>query len=1270
MSCQDMVPWPHVAPGEFDYYEERAGPGEIMVQAFDQNQQVGHGLQDRQGSHEFAQAYAAAVSLAARFQPSQLNIVDEIAVDGEMPDLPEVLDLHNPLPHRNTIPCSQDVDPGSLVLVSSQDPFAGLPVLHLDKNTILDFLQAPQSERPPGSRYLEAQTQSTSHSASQASLPFCLENYSYPSLPLVQSAAAACSSQQAGNQNYPINHKQMLAQKYAAEELQNSAFCHMVHAGMDTNDPTAALHQLFLGPQQQQQQMNKDDNPTDLLEGTIVGVDLSLSKSHANTSLCPQNRIPSQIVNRQDYPTVSRPPKKDRFQRSPPKEACGIFCDECGLFYDKECLMHRIMVIEDQMVQPRAFASLPSNHLSIQNLSSNASEPVFGVFSKKPIPNRTVFGPMEGVRVQVTHKSNMPFPIYISEDKDGCVLLDTKDDERSNWMRFVRYASSPVEQNLALFQQGSQIFFKSIVPIESKTELRVWYSEGYSQRYRLWLPQEFYVCFDCDLQFPHTDMLLHHIMSEHNDSPASQEALRKPKMHRYPSGSQWNEGSMSRQLSPQHLMNIAQAPSPGELSNVFCEPVENQVQRKGKRAINPRQPCNQELLPYNAEKSMDSVEIIEHITQAIGADCAGNLSTDMIPNNYLSLQNQHVTQLKEPEAFFNVRTEYPEEETREIEKRPEGSIMQEVPNAEEFDDTLYYTCKKRKTDATIRERLKVDNSNAPMLHNQEEPEAVAEEPRTVPSKISKFYQRHNEESSRSPDTSSQSDSSSSYRSDESSSSTSDSSRSSVLSEEPPPPKRLIKNIKNKHYVRADSNIVEIDSPLPESEESADICDELAAAAPTEAEKPPSPKATFMTPLKKKLPKLIPEEYQMSNQDKQPTTDSATHLEVQNAEITSAGCSESIESPAEKELEETRKDEKRTFPCLLCDAEFYCRIMLKEHSEQHSTPEGFKCTLCPRVLKDYMMIRRHIKLYHIYPTTKSFRCDVCGKTFCHTDKFQRHIRVHETGDKKFKCQQCGKILSRKDKLANHMKKVHFSDKSEAQQTEHRNGLDSSPKASPDSTQPTFPSGQEVTDENQKKNGVSRCRLKIEGTGIKKESFQCDKCPRAFRKRGMLAQHYAKGHPEVSLENTSLNDEFEKVITEFPCPYCDKSYKSSTKRKQHILKKHPDQEIPQSYKTMAASVRSTYVKCPWCPSQYTVRCKLYSHQRSKHHEILDILNLTGITEEAWEKKIPVSKKAECMGIQAKLEAELLARKDLQEAAKLSQQQSQQEKKSAKNPGTDHH
>lgn len=166
------------------------------------------------------------------------------------------------------------------MLVPSQDPFAGLPVLHLDKNTILDFLQAPQSERSSGQRYLEAAPQNNPHSgevklrriqreeisstnnplryiapvlshtvrdfpASQASLPFCLENYSYPSLPLVQTAS---SSQQPGNQNYPINHKQMLAQKYAAEELQNSAFSHMVHVGMDTNDSAAALHQLYMGP--------------------------------------------------------------------------------------------------------------------------------------------------------------------------------------------------------------------------------------------------------------------------------------------------------------------------------------------------------------------------------------------------------------------------------------------------------------------------------------------------------------------------------------------------------------------------------------------------------------------------------------------------------------------------------------------------------------------------------------------------------------------------------------------------------------------------------------------------------------------------------------------------------------------------------------------------------------------------------------------------------------------------------------------------------------
>lgn len=95
--------------------------------------------------------------------------------------------------------------------------------------------------------------------------------------------------------------------------------------------------------------------------------------------------------------------------------------------------MHRVIVIEDQMVQPRAFASLPTNHLSIQNLSSNASQPVFGVFSKKLIPNRTVFGPMEGVRVQLTHKPNMPFPIYVSSE-DLVVRKRLLSDVLTRWI--------------------------------------------------------------------------------------------------------------------------------------------------------------------------------------------------------------------------------------------------------------------------------------------------------------------------------------------------------------------------------------------------------------------------------------------------------------------------------------------------------------------------------------------------------------------------------------------------------------------------------------------------------------------------------------------------------------------------------------------------------------------------------------------------------------------------------------------------------------------
>ena len=50
----------------------------------------------------------------------------------------------------------------------------------------------------------------------------------------------------------------------------------------------------------------------------------------------------------------------------------------------------------------------------------------------------------------------------------------------SNWMRFVRPATSYKEQNLMLTQQGSSLYFTTIEVIHPKQELLVWYGAAYS----------------------------------------------------------------------------------------------------------------------------------------------------------------------------------------------------------------------------------------------------------------------------------------------------------------------------------------------------------------------------------------------------------------------------------------------------------------------------------------------------------------------------------------------------------------------------------------------------------------------------------------------------------------------------------------------------------------------------------------------------------------------------------------------------------------------
>lgn len=164
------------------------------------------------------------------------------------------------------------------------------------------------------------------------------------------------------------------------------------------------------------------------------------------------------------------------------------------------------IVINDVPVESRARASLPASYLYIEEILQqnvhvmDMQEPVFGVFARKSIPQRTQFGPVEGVISQFSgSKPHSPQPnliVFISES----LILDQSDENKSNWMRFVRTAISHDEQNLVLVTKEqthpnptndnelittTKFYFMTTKPINAREELKVWYSRDYAERFRL-----------------------------------------------------------------------------------------------------------------------------------------------------------------------------------------------------------------------------------------------------------------------------------------------------------------------------------------------------------------------------------------------------------------------------------------------------------------------------------------------------------------------------------------------------------------------------------------------------------------------------------------------------------------------------------------------------------------------------------------------------------------------------------------------------------------
>lgn len=144
--------------------------------------------------------------------------------------------------------------------------------------------------------------------------------------------------------------------------------------------------------------------------------------------------------------------------------------------YTGECPEHRLQIVPDKIVLSRAWSSLPSI-LQIFRLGESTE---LGVFAKRYIPKSTQFGPLIGEPVaSQSLLADSKFILMMERENNERYYFKTSDENKCNWMMFVRPAEKFAEQNLVAYQHGQDIFFTVSKNIEPKQELKVSHSLQY-----------------------------------------------------------------------------------------------------------------------------------------------------------------------------------------------------------------------------------------------------------------------------------------------------------------------------------------------------------------------------------------------------------------------------------------------------------------------------------------------------------------------------------------------------------------------------------------------------------------------------------------------------------------------------------------------------------------------------------------------------------------------------------------------------------------------
>uniref|UniRef100_A0A8C6TVU4 C2H2-type domain-containing protein n=1 Tax=Neogobius melanostomus TaxID=47308 RepID=A0A8C6TVU4_9GOBI len=308
------------------------------------------------------------------------------------------------------------------------------------------------------------------------------------------------------------------------------------------------------------------------------------------------------------------------------------------------------------------------------------------------------------------------------------------------------------------------------------------------------------------------------------------------------------------------------------------------------------------------------------------------------------------------------------------------------------------------------------------------------------------------------------------------------------------------------------------------------------------------------------------------------------------------CGKQVDTKLKLSYHERSHKVKRTFCCSVCNRGFNSKLVYEQHIRMHSDkpiktehqkeeamdenspqqiPESFSCKYCGKPCETKLSLSYHERSHKI---KRSFRCSVCNRGFDSEQKYERHIRDHQKGEKSdagystsenprlFSCIDCGARFPTELRLSEH-KKTHRIEMAfrcsvcekgfNRRQTYERHIKLHSTKPSVQ----TEPQEAEEMDEDSTP-----------------ESFSCKYCGKRFNTKQSLSYH----------ERTH------KIKRTFSCFVCNKGFNKRPAYVQH-LRMHQDEYLHSDTDNLSQGGLLKPFKCDQCGVRFNAKQYLVRHMK---------------------------------------------------------------------------